>query len=587
MGQERSMLRTTIMIVVAVALIATVAGQPASAEPCIPAGTSIDSATFSVYVRYYYGGQTVRLHRVTAPWDEDTVTWDSFGGSYDPAVAGSFVADGDGWRSVDVTALVQAWADGTYPNYGLLMEQDSAYGTSYWSSEYLDVVELRPKLEICVGSVCEIIQRSDVTPDAVMDAYIREVAPFLNYGSETTLMTVIEQNYIKHSLVQFDICDEPSQECALEVAKTCFVAPPSGDDCKGKVVSMVLEYTGLGCAASSNTQDAKKVSCGGDAAGTEPVDILVVDKKKADRIYADVTGVYVGDSVVATAANASKDEFAGDTKVLIFDPSTGILLEENVFHTSCSQPLNVGDQFGSMTLTELTTTEGGDPAPPAPSDITSECVVSAPGEVVEFTYVVTNTGDTPVTNISVIDDVLGEVNGSPIAVLAPATSVALVDQDLVTQETTNTVTVEGYADVAVCRATASATVMVEELPDEPCTTKVRAMLLRYIGPTILDATVEIIAGKKKDPFAVVYGGVDLISGITILSSAAENGWTIDGAAHTDKNELGAKTKILINGVEEVIHTSCSTPFAVGEPAPLDNPKGDPSPNWFVEDFIQK
>jgi hypothetical protein len=40
-------------------------------------------------------------------------------------------------------------------------------------------------------------------------------------------------------------------------------------------------------------------------------------------------------------------------------------------------------------------------------------------------------------------------------------------------------------------------------------------------------------------------------------------------------------------VEEVIHTSCSVPFVAGAPAPLDDPKGDPSPNWFVESFTQK
>ena len=39
--------------------------------------------------------------------------------------------------------------------------------------------------------------------------------------------------------------------------------------------------------------------------------------------------------------------------------------------------------------------------------------------------------------------------------------------------------------------------------------------------------------------------------------------------------------------KKVIHTSCSAPFVAGAPAPLDSPKGDPSPNWFVEGFEQK
>ena len=589
MGLKRSNFRTAMMVLVAVALVTTVTGQQASAELCIPADVRIDSATFWIYAGDATA-QTVRLHRVTADWDEATVTWNSFGGSYDAAVAGSFVADSVGWKSVDVTALVQAWLDVTYPNNGLLLEQGEGDFTRYASSEYGDAA-LRPQLEVCIGGVCQMIQRPGAVHEAVADAFIGALIPDGNYGDAALLTTGLAADSGKQSLVKFDICDEPPPECTLEVTKTCFVAPPSGgDDCKGKVVSMVLEYTGLGCAASNNTQDAKKVSCEGDAAGTEPVDILVTDKKKDDQVYADVTGISVGDSVLAAAANAGKTEFAGDTRVRIFDSATGALLEELTFHTSCSQPLNVGDQFGSMTLTELTTTEGGDPAPPEPPDITSECVVIAPGEVVEYTYVVTNTGDTPVTNISVIDDVIGEVNGSPIAVLAPLDSVALVDNGFVAEETTNTVTVEGYADIAVCRATASAIVTVEEPPAEPCTTKVQAMLLTYIGPAIGGpVTVTFIADKfKEDPVIYSFPG-GLATGTLMLDAAVpENGWTIDANAHlTSRIELGAKTSILINGVEEVIHTSCSAPFVAGAPAPLDNPKGDPSPNWFVEDFIQK
>ena len=73
---------------------------------------------------------------------------------------------------------------------------------------------------------------------------------------------------------------------------------------------------------------------------------------------------------------------------------------------------------------------------------------------------------------------------------------------------------------------------------------------------------------------------------TTLGLLTENNWTINATAH-GKQELGAKTTIYINGVEEVLHTSCSTTFAVPAPAPLDDPKGNPSPNWFVLSFEQK
>jgi uncharacterized repeat protein (TIGR01451 family) len=50
----------------------------------------------------------------------------------------------------------------------------------------------------------------------------------------------------------------------------------------------------------------------------------------------------------------------------------------------------------------------------------------APGDTVTYTYVVTNTGDTTLFNVTVVDDKLGDItNGTPIASLAPGQSVTL------------------------------------------------------------------------------------------------------------------------------------------------------------------
>ena len=109
------------------------------------------------------------------------------------------------------------------------------------------------------------------------------------------------------------------------------------------------------------------------------------------------------------------------------------------------------------------------------------------------------------------------------------------------------------------------------------------MSLSYTGPDFVGpTTVEVDPDKG---VTVVYNLASLSSG-QVLSLASHNGWTVD-ATVSGEVELGAKTAIRINGVEEVIHTSCSTPFVAGAPAPLDDPKGDPSPNWFVEAFTQK
>ena len=85
----------------------------------IPSGAIIDSATFGIYSSGA-GGQTVNLHRITAPWTEAGVTWDNFGG-HDASVVSSFSANSDGWNTADVTDLVRDWVDGTYANQGLIL----------------------------------------------------------------------------------------------------------------------------------------------------------------------------------------------------------------------------------------------------------------------------------------------------------------------------------------------------------------------------------------------------------------------------------------------------------------------------------
>ena len=212
-----------VMLFVTLALFTNMTAKPVSAHeppetcespvPCIPPDAAIDSATFSIYASSA-NGQTVRLHRITAPWIETEVTWNNFGGGYSSVVEGSFVADSTGWHSVDVTELVEQWAYGIYPNYGLLLEQGEG-DTRYFSSEY-GTAELRPVLEICYttsgGSACVSLARP--CPD-VDDAYIWELNPDTNYGLSDSLYTRLINGYLKHSLIRFEleVCDEPCCGC--------------------------------------------------------------------------------------------------------------------------------------------------------------------------------------------------------------------------------------------------------------------------------------------------------------------------------------------------------------------------------------
>ena len=171
-----------------------------AARPALPEGATLDAAIFHIYSSEI-SGQTVNAHRITADWDETTVTWNNFGG-YDPGVVGSFVADGVEWQMVDVTALVAAWMGGSYQNYGLLLDEPvvSFQPTRYPSRE---AAANQPFLELCYTinsvSTCDTIM-------AMADDYIYENHPDDNYGALERLYTGSpDENLEKQALIRFDI----------------------------------------------------------------------------------------------------------------------------------------------------------------------------------------------------------------------------------------------------------------------------------------------------------------------------------------------------------------------------------------------
>jgi hypothetical protein len=193
----------------------TFPNPPSSPLISLPSGAVLNSATLILYVNDRQGGNDhhINVHRVTVPWDEATVTYNSLGGGYDPAVAATYTSTAGGWHTWDITSLVQSWLDGTYPDYGILIEQPEAEYTRYASSEY-GVAALRPMLEICytLGGVpdCITIQRGAY--GNVSDALIVEIYPNGNYGGSTLLYTRTLSGTDKQSLFKFDV--EVVQELA-------------------------------------------------------------------------------------------------------------------------------------------------------------------------------------------------------------------------------------------------------------------------------------------------------------------------------------------------------------------------------------
>jgi len=281
----------------------------------LPSGAVLTSATLHLYVNDRTGGDDhhIGVHRVTAPWDEATVTWNSIMGNFDPVASASFVNTSTGWQNWDITSIVQDWLDGTYPDYGILIEQPEADYTRYSSSEY-GIAALRPILEICytLGGgppVCFSIQRG--TYGNVADAVVLETYPNSNYGNSDLLYTATRSNLTKMSLFQFDV--EVIQELAA-IGDTVWF----DDNQDGIQDGDELGFPGV---------TVNLYACG----GTTPLATTVTD---ADGFYmfGDLTpGDYFVEFIKPEGyAISPQDQGGDDANDSDADPTTGIAICTNL-----------------------------------------------------------------------------------------------------------------------------------------------------------------------------------------------------------------------------------------------------------------
>jgi len=226
---------------------------------------NITSATFYIYVAQD-NAQQIDLHRITSDWGETTVTWDNFGG-YDAAIEGSFLADGLDWRSVDITALVVGWLDGTYDNFGVLLDQAlMTFPRAMYNSR--EAAAYQPYLNICydtdAGNVCQMFT-------ATADTYIWEYLPTINNGTKDVLYTGWrdETDLEKQTLVRFEIEVEPEdgQGCTLTIGywKTHAGFGPQDDEVT-PLLSVWLGNLEVTTAAQA-VEILKMKYCGGSSNG--------------------------------------------------------------------------------------------------------------------------------------------------------------------------------------------------------------------------------------------------------------------------------------------------------------------------------
>jgi hypothetical protein len=198
----------------------------------------------------------------------------------------------------------------------------------------------------------------------------------------------------------------PSEECTFEATPVpgCKTDPEVND-----LTSITFRYSGADCSASSNNQGpiGDKWDCDG-VAGPDPVNITVI--KDAGKTSTDKASVNVGDTFTLG------DDFSAESIVEVGGQTL-------TFHTSCSQPLAVGDVFGSLEVVGINGL--------------------SPGSEVTYFYKVTNAGDTIVDVTSVSDSELGELLETPPETLDPSESFTLNKSTFISETTENEVTVQG------------------------------------------------------------------------------------------------------------------------------------------------
>ena len=372
--------------------------------------------------------------------------------------------------------------------------------------------DLGSKMTIATDSVAEVIHTSCSAP------YVAgQPAPLDNPKGDPSVnwlvLSFVDKNGTSVSL--------PGDDDGM-FTDSCTITPepaPSCDTLKAsdeKLSSLTFKYTGGGCDGINDQGD--KSSCSGSINSSESVTVQA--GKKVDNLTYPVNNTFVAPNGEFTI---DPDKFNSNS-VLVASTSGGT--ETNEFHTSCSQPLAVGDEFGSFTLAAINGQRGS-------TEVT-------------YQYKVTNNG-APLTGIVVTDDLLGDIGTIPMLGTG-ASDDSLTRTVSISATTVNIGTAVGLlSDGSQCPASDSTTVIVVEPPvvGGECDGKVTDLVMKNLGG---DAQVRVEQKKEGTVFDdfVPAGGEFSFSG-------------------TDKKDtLGTEISIFVNdNLNTKIHTSCSQPIGPG------------------------
>src|SRR5204863_1253264 len=268
-----------------------------------------------------------------------------------------------------------------------------------------------------------------------------------------------------------DTCEVPI--CKLAVEKTACVAAvaPPGPGCTGGAIALTLKYTGASISGPTTVTvtGSSRASVTYSLASLNNGDILTQASENDFTIDATAHGQSKLGSKTTVTIN-------GDSEVLHTSCSCRATPETNLAlcNPACldsSSPDNTTGFKGApsplWTLVGLkdpklgTETCGGTVGGGTEGECTTDLPTPPAGGTasadVTYTYKITNTGTTTVHNVTVEDDKLGTIAGSPIASIAPGGMATLTVTQSVAGTTLNTVTVKG--NNGFCEATATAAVV--------------------------------------------------------------------------------------------------------------------------------
>jgi hypothetical protein len=122
--------------------------------PAIPSNETITGATLKLFVTTA-GTKSVTVNRLTGTWTETGVTWTNFNASFNATAEASFTPSSAGAISIDVTSLVQGWANGTNANNGLGLI-GAAGSAAIFASREATTTGNRPQLVITTTRIARL-----------------------------------------------------------------------------------------------------------------------------------------------------------------------------------------------------------------------------------------------------------------------------------------------------------------------------------------------------------------------------------------------------------------------------------------------